>query len=34
MSVIVKVINLAGNWIVCILGIAEPDMKDPFWSPT
>lgn len=32
MSVIVKVINLAGNWIVYILGIAEPDMKDPFWE--
>lgn len=31
MSVFVEIINLAGNWIVYILGVAEPDMKDPFW---
>lgn len=33
MSVLVNVFLLAGNLVVHILGIAEPDMKDPFWRP-
>ncbi len=33
MSVLIEVLYLAGNWIVYILGIAEPGMKDPFWGP-
>jgi hypothetical protein len=32
MSVLVHIFKLAGQIIVCIFGIAEPDMKDPFWE--
>lgn len=32
MSVIVHVFELAGQIIVYISGIIEPDMKDPFWA--
>lgn len=31
MSVIVQIFGLAGQIIVYISGIIEPDMKDPFW---
>ena len=32
MSVIVHIFELAGQIIVYISGIIEPDMKDPFWA--
>jgi phenylpyruvate tautomerase PptA (4-oxalocrotonate tautomerase family) len=31
MSVLIEILNLAGNWIVVILDAVEPDFRDPFW---
>ncbi len=32
MSVVVHIFELAGQLIVYISGIVEPNMKDPFWE--
>jgi hypothetical protein len=31
MDVLVSIFFLKGNIVVYILGVAEPDPKDPFW---
>ena len=32
MKVLVDAFVMAGNPVIFILGIAEPDVKDPFWE--
>lgn len=32
MRVLIQVLNLAGNWVVYILGVVEPDVRDAFWD--
>ena len=32
MRVLIEIFSLAGNLVVYIMDILEPDLKDPFWE--